>query len=134
MDRVFQKTRNRSKYSNQRSRRDTLQPPSHAHQPQQSTLSSPRTSLGTIYGTRAFTTRVLRDVAYTDGRRTGACIVNIASALGHRGGAGSSVYASTKAGIMSFSRSVAEELGSRGIRCNSIAPRVHPHRHDVRDD
>lgn len=50
------------------------------------------------------------------------CIINISSALAHSGGAGSSVYAASKAGVLGFTRALAEELGPRGIRCNAIAP------------
>lgn len=49
-------------------------------------------------------------------------IVNVASALAHRGGAGSSIYAASKAGLIGFTKALAEELGPRGIRCNAIAP------------
>lgn len=49
-------------------------------------------------------------------------IVNITSIVGIKGNAGQSNYAASKAGIIGFTKSVALELGSRGIRCNAIAP------------
>ena len=39
-----------------------------------------------------------------------------------RGNAGQSSYAASKAGIIGFTKSIAAELGSRNVRCNSIAP------------
>jgi len=49
-------------------------------------------------------------------------IINMSSIVGVKGNAGQSNYAASKAGIIGFSKSVALELGSRNIRCNSIAP------------
>jgi 3-oxoacyl-[acyl-carrier protein] reductase len=49
-------------------------------------------------------------------------IINMSSIIGIRGNAGQSSYAASKAGIIGFSKSIALELGSRNIRCNSIAP------------
>jgi 3-oxoacyl-[acyl-carrier protein] reductase len=49
-------------------------------------------------------------------------IVNMSSIVGVKGNAGQTNYAASKAGIIGFSKSVALELGSRNIRCNSIAP------------
>ncbi|MES2389783.1 MAG: 3-oxoacyl-[acyl-carrier-protein] reductase [Bacteroidota bacterium] len=49
-------------------------------------------------------------------------IINITSVVGLRGNAGQSNYAASKAGIVGFTKSVALELGSRGIRSNAIAP------------
>lgn len=49
-------------------------------------------------------------------------IVNITSVIGQTGNAGQANYAASKAGIEAFSRSVALEVGSRGIRVNCIAP------------
>lgn len=50
------------------------------------------------------------------------CIVNISSALAHRGGAGSTVYAASKAGMLGFTKALAEELGPRGIRTCAVCP------------
>ncbi len=49
-------------------------------------------------------------------------IINMTSVVGIKGNAGQSNYAASKAGIIGFTKSVALELGSRGIRCNAIAP------------
>lgn len=49
-------------------------------------------------------------------------IVNMSSIMGVRGNAGQSSYASSKAGIIGFTKSLAHELGSRNIRSNAIAP------------
>jgi 3-oxoacyl-[acyl-carrier protein] reductase len=49
-------------------------------------------------------------------------IVNITSVIGQTGNAGQSNYAASKAGIEAFSKSVAQEVGSRGIRVNCVAP------------
>lgn len=49
-------------------------------------------------------------------------IINMSSIIGMRGNAGQSSYAASKAGIIGFTKSIAAELGSRNVRCNSIAP------------
>lgn len=49
-------------------------------------------------------------------------IINMSSVVGVSGNAGQANYAASKAGLIGFSKSVAQELGSRNIRCNSIAP------------
>ena len=49
-------------------------------------------------------------------------IVNVSSVAAHMGGAGQANYAAAKAGLVGLSRSVARELGSRGITCNVVAP------------
>lgn len=54
-------------------------------------------------------------------QRSGS-VINISSVVGIKGNAGQANYASTKAGIIGFSKSVALELGSRNIRCNVVAP------------
>ena len=49
-------------------------------------------------------------------------IINMSSVVGVKGNAGQSNYAASKSGIIGFSKSIAQELGSRSIRCNVIAP------------
>ena len=49
-------------------------------------------------------------------------IINITSVVGHMGNAGQTNYAASKAGIIGFTKSIADELGSRAIRSNAIAP------------
>jgi len=49
-------------------------------------------------------------------------IINLTSIVGMKGQAGQTNYAASKAGIIGFTKSVADELGSRSIRCNAIAP------------
>lgn len=49
-------------------------------------------------------------------------IINMSSVVGVEGNAGQSNYSASKAGIIGFTKSIAQELGSRSIRCNAIAP------------
>ncbi|ALO29426.1 3-oxoacyl-[acyl-carrier-protein] reductase [Porphyromonas gingivalis] len=55
------------------------------------------------------------------GQRTGS-IINMASVVGVSGNAGQSNYSASKAGMIGLAKSVAKELGSRGVRANAIAP------------
>lgn len=54
-------------------------------------------------------------------QRSGA-IVNIASVVGLTGNAGQANYTASKAGLIAFTKTVAKELGARGIRANAVAP------------
>lgn len=49
-------------------------------------------------------------------------IINLSSVVGVKGNAGQAAYAASKAGILGFTKSIAQEVGSRNIRCNAIAP------------
>jgi 3-oxoacyl-[acyl-carrier protein] reductase len=49
-------------------------------------------------------------------------IINIASVIGLTGNPGQANYAAAKAGIIGFSKSLAQEIGSRGITVNVVAP------------
>ena len=49
-------------------------------------------------------------------------IINISSVVGASGNAGQTNYAASKAGIEGFTRSLAKEIGSRGVTVNSVAP------------
>lgn len=49
-------------------------------------------------------------------------IVNLSSVVGVHGNAGQANYSASKAGIIGFTKSIAQELGSRNIRCNAVAP------------
>ncbi len=54
-------------------------------------------------------------------QRSGS-IINMSSVVGVFGNAGQANYAASKAGVIGFTKSVAKEIGSRGIRCNAITP------------
>jgi len=55
-------------------------------------------------------------------RQRGGSIINMASIAGQMGNPGQVNYASSKAGLIAMAKSVAKEMGSRGIRANAIAP------------
>lgn len=69
---------------------------------------------GTFYFTRAVGPIMMR-------QRQGR-IVNITSVIGLTGNAGQANYAASKAGVIALTKSVAKELGSRGVTCNALAP------------
>jgi 3-oxoacyl-[acyl-carrier protein] reductase len=54
--------------------------------------------------------------------RRGGSIINISSVVGIQGNAGQANYAASKAGMIGFTKSLAREMGSRGIRANVVAP------------
>ena len=55
-------------------------------------------------------------------RQRHGSIINMASVVGVHGNAGQSNYAASKAGLIALAKSIAQEVGSRGIRANAIAP------------
>jgi 3-oxoacyl-[acyl-carrier protein] reductase len=73
------------------------------------------TNLSAVFYTcRAVTRAMMR-------RRSGS-IVNVSSIVGVRGNWGQSNYGASKAGIIGFTKSLAQELGSRNVRANVVAP------------
>ena len=55
-------------------------------------------------------------------RQRSGSIISLSSVVGLNGNAGQANYAASKAGIIALAKSVAKELGSRGVRANAIAP------------
>ena len=55
-------------------------------------------------------------------RQKAGSIINMASVVGVHGNAGQSNYAASKAGLIALAKSIAQEVGSRNIRANAIAP------------
>ena len=73
------------------------------------------TNLNSVFYTCRAVTRPMRK------KRAGA-IVNVSSIVGIHGNWGQTNYAASKAGIIGFTKSLARELGSRGVRANVVAP------------
>lgn len=71
-----------------------------------------------LKGTFLCTKAVMRGMM----KQRAGSIVNIASVIGLMGNAGQANYAASKGGVISFSKSVAKEVASRNVRCNSVAP------------
>lgn len=69
---------------------------------------------GTVFCTKAVCRIMIR-------QRYGR-IINLSSVVGQMGNAGQSLYASTKAGIIGFTKAIAREVASRGITVNAVAP------------
>ena len=76
---------------------------------------------GTFLFTRAVTRPMMKNKA-ADGSMQGGSIINITSVVGITGNAGQANYTASKGGVISLTKTVAKELGSRNIRCNAIAP------------
>ena len=74
-----------------------------------------RANLKSVYN---LTKQVIRPMMKA---RSGS-IINLSSIVGVKGNGGQSAYAASKAGIIGFTKSIAQEIGSRNIRCNAIAP------------
>jgi len=55
-------------------------------------------------------------------RRRAGAIVNVSSVVGVHGNPGQTNYSASKAGIIGFTKALARELGSRGVRANVVAP------------
>jgi 3-oxoacyl-[acyl-carrier protein] reductase len=55
-------------------------------------------------------------------KKRGGAIVNISSVVGLHGNPGQTNYSAAKAGIIGFTKSLARELGNRGVRANVVAP------------
>jgi 3-oxoacyl-[acyl-carrier protein] reductase len=69
---------------------------------------------GTVFCTKAVSRVMMR-------QRCGR-IINLSSVVGQMGNAGQSLYASTKAGVIGFTKAMAREVASRGITVNAVAP------------
>ena len=65
---------------------------------------------------------LVTDAAVPHLAKTSGSIVFVSSTAGQRGEAGHSAYAATKGGLISYTKSLAAELGPRGIRVNAVAP------------
>lgn len=68
------------------------------------------------------TFNMLRHVGAVMMRQRGGRIVNISSVAGVFGNAGQINYSASKAGVIGMTKTVAKELGSRGVTCNAVAP------------
>lgn len=71
-----------------------------------------------LKGAFVFTKAVTRTML----KNKSGSIINISSVVGLMGNAGQANYAASKAGLIGFTKSVAKELGGKGVRCNAVAP------------
>ena len=76
---------------------------------------------GTFLFTRAVARPMMKNRS-ADGSAQGGSIINITSVVGITGNAGQANDTASKGGVISLTKTVAKELGSRNIRCNAIAP------------
>ena len=76
---------------------------------------------GTFLFTRAVARPMMKNKG-ADGAPCGGSIVNITSVVGITGNAGQANYTASKGGVIALTKTVAKELGSRGITCNAVAP------------
>ncbi|AEY91205.1 putative 3-oxoacyl-ACP reductase [Streptomyces hygroscopicus subsp. jinggangensis 5008] len=74
-----------------------------------------RTNLDGVY-------HVCQAAAFSMSKRRTGVIVNLSSVAGLYGNTGQANYAASKAGIIGFTKSLAKELGPRGVRANVVAP------------
>ena len=66
--------------------------------------------------------RLTKEIAYPMMRRKGGRIINITSIVGVTGNPGQANYCASKAGMIGFTKSLAQEIASRGVTVNCIAP------------
>ena len=76
---------------------------------------------GTFLFTRAVSRPMMKNKG-ADGAPAGGSIINIASVVGIMGNAGQANYTASKGGVIALTKTTAKELGSRGVRCNAVAP------------
>jgi 3-oxoacyl-[acyl-carrier protein] reductase len=66
--------------------------------------------------------RLTREIAYPMMRRKGGRIINITSVVGVTGNPGQANYCASKAGMIGFTKSLAQEIASRNVTVNCVAP------------
>ncbi|MEO1143859.1 MAG: 3-oxoacyl-ACP reductase FabG, partial [Pseudomonadota bacterium] len=66
--------------------------------------------------------RLTKEIAYPMMRRKGGRIINITSIVGVTGNPGQANYCASKAGMIGFTKSLAQEIASRGVTVNCVAP------------
>ena len=76
-------------------------------------------AVGVLYACRTFSKMYLRDVRECE---EGASVVNVGSVVGGTGNSGQTVYSASKSALRGLTRSLAQELGPRGVRVNMIEP------------